>query len=78
MDPSLPLPDRLFTVLSQRCGSWLCDQCLGELLTARGAEVSLAVAQLYGDSALRLMQGVCSACLRTDYVVSVPQLHEAA
>jgi hypothetical protein len=40
--------------------------------------VSLAVAQLSGASALRLMQGVCSACLRTDYVVSVPQLHEAA
>jgi hypothetical protein len=71
MEGPLALSDRLFTVLYDQRGWWLCDRCLADKIGATPKAIAWGVAQLYGERQIRLMRGVCFFCVRQDYVVAL-------
>lgn len=46
MDVTLPLTDRLFALLFDQCGRWVCDRCLGDKLGGESPGIPKAIAEL--------------------------------
>ena len=68
MDSSLPIPERVFAVLAEHSGHWLCDRCIEAELGIDGVEIPTAIAQLHAESAVVLVRGRCGFCFRADFI----------
>jgi hypothetical protein len=68
MDILLPLAERVFVVLFDQGGWWMCDGCLGEKTGAMSPEIENALTELSAAALIKRVHGVCFLCRRTGEV----------